>query len=238
MGALMANHQIEIDGITIEILRKPIKNMHLRIYPPDGQVRVSAPLRLNLQRIYQQLEAKREWIHRQRARLLTQAPTAVPTMQAGEHHYFLGQMYRLTVVESTKSPQLTLTDNVLLLSAKPQISTMAKLACLKQWYQVQMHALIPALIEKWQPVIGVTVNSWGTKTMKTRWGSCNTRTRHICLNLVLIKKPLICLEYVMVHEMVHLLEASHNARFYRFMDHFMPQWRCYQQLLKNNVHPI
>ncbi len=228
---MMANLQIEIDGITIEILRKPIKNMNLRIYPPDGLVRVSAPLKLSLQQIRHQLEAKREWLHTQRARLQAQPVISAPLMQNGESHYFLGKAYTLNVVESSKPAQLKLKDNILLLSAKLHTTEVTKLACLKRWYQVQMQALIPHLIDKWEPVIGVTVKTWGIKTMKTRWGSCNTRAHRIWLNLSLIQKPIVCLEYVLVHEMVHLLEASHNARFYQLMDQFMPQWRTHQQLL-------
>ncbi len=227
----MANNHIEIDGITIEILRKSIKNMHLRIYPPDGQVRVSAPLKLSLQHIRHQLETKREWLHTQRARLQAMPVLSEPTMQTGEAHYFLGQAYPLTVIESPLSPQIILKDNRLLLSMKPHATPIEKQAFLKQWYQAQMQSLVPELIKKWQPLMGVRVESWGAKTMKTRWGSCNTRTRRIWLNLILIQKSIVCLEYVLIHEMVHLLEASHNARFYQFMDKFMPEWRTHQKAL-------
>ena len=229
---IMTKLQIEIDGITIDILRKPIKNMHLRIYPPDGQVRVSAPLRLSLQHIRDQLESKREWLHTQRARLQALPVKSEPTMQTGESHYFLGQAYPLTVVDHPAPPKIVLKDNILLLSARPLSTSIEKQLVLKQWYKTQMQSLVPSLIEKWQPLMDVTVEAWGAKTMKTRWGSCNTRTRHIWLNLVLIQKPIICLEYVLIHEMIHLIEASHNTRFYQLMDKFMPEWRIYQKELR------
>lgn len=228
---MMPDSHIEIDGIPIKIVRKPIKNMHLRIYPPDGRVQISAPLRLNIKHIYQQVEAKREWLHTQRARLQTLPTQPELTMQTGECHYFLGQAYTLTVFETSTPSRLLLKDNSLLLSAKPNASLLEKQLLLKKWYQAQMQSLVPELIKKWQPIIGVSVAEWGTKVMKTRWGSCNIRRRRIWLNLTLMKKPQVCLEYVLVHEMVHLLEASHNARFYQLMDTFMPEWRCHQKAL-------
>lgn len=228
---MMPDSHIEIDGISIKIVRKPIKNMHLRIYPPDGRVQISAPLRLNIKHIYQQVEAKREWLHTQRARLQALPAQPALTMQTGECHYFLGQCYTLTVLETSTPSSLLLKDNRLILTAKPNASLVEKQLLLKKWYQAQMQSFVPELIKKWQPIIGVSVAEWGTKVMKTRWGSCNIRTRRIWLNLTLMKKPLVCLEYVLVHEMVHLLEASHNARFYQLMDTFMPEWRYHQKAL-------
>ena len=227
----MTHHQIEVDGITIEILRKPIKNMHLRIYPPDGRVQISAPLKLSLKTIRQQLEMKLEWLHKHRARLQAQPITPEPTIQTGEFHHFLGRTYTLNVIDSPRLAKISLKDDILLLSIKPHSTVVEKKALLTQWYRSQMQSLVPLLIAKWQPLIGVSVASWGTKIMKTRWGSCNIRTRRIWLNLGLIKKPIACLEYVLVHEMVHLLEASHNARFHQLMDTFMPEWRDHKKLL-------
>lgn len=227
----MADDRIDIDGISIEILRKPIKNMHLRIYPPDGQVRVSAPLRLSIRQIRNQLEAKREWIHKQRTRVQQLPDIVAPTLATGESHYFLGRAYMLTIVESVRPTLVTIKNNLLLINIKPNATAIEKRAFLNQWYKTQMLSLLPDLIRKWQPVIGVEVATWGVRTMKTRWGSCNIRTRRIWLNLALIKKPILCLEYVLVHEMVHLHEPSHNARFYQLMDKFMPEWRTHQKAL-------
>lgn len=221
----MLNYHVEIDGLTIEIIRKPIKNMHLRIYPPDGQVRVTAPLRLSEKHIRSQIEAKLGWLHKQRARVRAFPAPTESTMQTGECHYFLGQACHLIVLEGSSRPMVTFNGQSLLLQTRANSTTARKLAHLNRWYHVQMQVLLPDLINKWQSVIGVKVASWGIKIMKSRWGYCNTCTQHICLNLNLIKKPISCLEYVLVHEMIHLLEASHNARFYQLMDYFMPQWR-------------
>ena len=227
----MIRQQIEIDGITIEIHRKAIKNMHLRIYPPDGRVQVSAPLRLSLKHIRNLLIEKRDWLHAQRTRLQSLPVVAAPTLSTGEQHYFLGQTYPLTLINNQGPPSVTFINNVLILNSKKDATPIEKMALLKRWYQLQMYSLIPDLIKKWQPIMGVSVADWGVKSMKTRWGSCNTRARRIWLNLVLIEKPILCLEYVLVHEMVHLLEASHNARFYQLMDRFMPEWRIHQKVL-------
>lgn len=227
----MAEHHIEIDGISITVIRKPIKNMNLRIYPPDGRVQISAPLRLNIKQIHKWVETKREWLHTQRAKLQDKPVPSEPTMEKGEQHYFLGQPYTLTLVDPSFSPLVVLKDNQLLLSIKENATALEKHIYLKKWYLAQMKSIVPELIKKWQPIIGVQVVEWGAKTMKTRWGSCNVRTRRIWLNLVLIQKPILCLEYVLVHEMVHLLEASHNARFYQLMDKFMPDWRSHKTAL-------
>ena len=224
---------IEIDGIPIEILRKPIKNMHLRIYPPDGRVCVSAPLRLSLTHIYKQIETKRAWLHTQRAKLQALPAPIEPQLQNGECHYFLGQPYTLSLDEYQGVACVQLQGNQLQLCASPNSTPQQKLGILKKWHQTQMQLLIPALIEKWQPLMGVTVAAWGSKTMKTRWGSCNVRTHRIWLNLILITKPEKCLEYVLIHEMVHLLEASHNQRFHQLMDNFMPDWRVHKIALNS-----
>ena len=227
----MANLQIELDGIVIQIMRKPIKHMHVRIYPPEGDVRVSAPLRLSRNHILAQLEERRTWIHTQRAKFRKQPVKPKQTLESGEEHFFLGNSYRLFLRHSLNPATPIIEDNQLILSAKPEASLLEKQLILKQWHQQEMRALVPGLIQKWQAVIGVTASSWGARTMKSRWGSCNIRTRKISLNLILIQKPIECLEYVIVHELVHLLEASHNARFHQFMDRFMPDWKRHKQRL-------
>lgn len=222
---IVMKNYLEIDGITIEILRKPIKNLHLRIYPPEGQVRVSAPLKLSMQKIRCAIEAKRAWIHQQRARVQARPINRELRWETGESHDFLGQAYELQVIENTTLSQVVLQDNLLQLWVKTNTTRADKEALVQAWYRAQMASLVPDLIKKWQPIINVTVAQWGIKIMKTRWGSCNVRTHRIWLNLALIKKPISCLESVLVHEMVHLLEPSHNRRFYALMDEFMPTWR-------------
>ena len=231
----MIKNQLEIDGIVVEILRKPIKNMHLRIYPPDGQVRVSAPLRLHLDLIRKQLEARRDWIHAQRTRLRNQITQQATMIETGERLYFLGQAYSLHIHETTKVMKVALEGEFIHCYVKAKASQIEKEKLIHDWYRQQMKVLIPTLLQKWETIIGVQVSGWGIKQMKTRWGSCNTRVGRIWLNLNLIKKPLVCLEYVLVHELVHLLEIHHNKRFYAFMDQFLPQWKDHQFLLEGRA---
>ncbi|WED42533.1 M48 family metallopeptidase [Legionella cardiaca] len=224
----MVKHKLEIDGILVEILRKPIKNMHLRVYPPDGQVKVSAPIRFRLETIRQQLETKLDWIHAQRKRLKTQ-PLLLKT---GEICHFLGNAYTLLVVEGTSRASVSIEKHVIRCHIKENSTFEERNQLLQAWYRQEMKKLLPPLISKWEPIINVRVYAWGIKTMKTRWGSCNIRAHRIWLNLRLMKKPLSCLEYVLVHEMIHLLEANHNKQFYSLMDKFLPDWRQQQNLLE------
>jgi predicted metal-dependent hydrolase len=228
----MALYHLDLDGVMIEISRKPIKNIHLRIYPPDGQVKVSAPLRLPMDFLHKHLEEKRDWIHAQRARFKAISRPAPLAFESGEQHFYLGKPYTLILHPSQKRMNIILEGESLHCYLKPDLSPLEREQCINSWLRQQMKALLPPLIAKWQPIIGVKITNWGIKIMKTRWGSCNPAKRRIWLNLNLIKKPLICLEYVLVHEMVHLLEASHNKRFYAFMDQFLPQWRAIQNQLE------
>lgn len=227
----MVKQEIEIDGIVVEILRKPIKNLHLRVYPPNGQVKVSAPMRFHLEAIRQQLEAKLSWIHHQRKRLSIQ----LPSFTSGELSYFLGKAYTLLVIESNSRPHIQLEENIIYCHIKPESTLIEKEQLFQHWYRQQMKQLLPPLISKWEPIIGVKVHHWGIKIMKTRWGSCNIHAHRIWLNLNLIKKPLSCLEYVLVHELIHLLEAGHNKRFYALMDKFLPDWRHREMVLENKI---
>lgn len=227
----MTTYHLDLDGIVIEVQRKRVKNITLRIYPPDGQVRMSVPLRLSMRQIRSQIEIKREWIQQQQQRIQALPIHKEPSMQTGECHDFLGQSYILNITETTTRPRVELHGNILNMTIKPQATDLEKRTLLETWYRAQMTAMLPDLIKKWQAIIGVEVAQWGIKAMKTRWGSCNTRAHRIWLNLALIKKPISSLESVIVHELVHLLEASHNARFYALMDQFMPDWRIAKQAL-------
>ncbi|KTD22097.1 zinc metalloprotease [Legionella lansingensis] len=224
----MTKHELEIDGIFIEIQRKAIKNMHLRVYPPNGQVKVSAPFKFHLDDIRQQLEARLPWIHQQRKRLTTHQPQ---TFTTDETLNFMGQPLRLLVHETTKRSRILVDGEFIHLQMKTNGTIKEKQQLLQNWYRQQMKIILPDMIKKWESILNVAVNRWGIKIMKTRWGSCNIRSRRIWLNLSLITKPLSCLEYVLVHEMIHLLETNHTKRFYALMDKFLPEWRVQQSLL-------
>ncbi len=223
---------IELDGIPIEIIRKPIKNMNLRIYPPDGLVKVSAPLKFSERVIRQTLEQKKSWIHEQRERIRSRATPECSALETGATIAFMGKNYLLIIEEHQGPTQVIIQDTLIHCYTRPNSSQAQRQNIIDNWYKRQMESILPALIQHWETIVGVKVAQWGIKKMKSRWGSCNTQVARICLNLNLIKKNQLCLEYVLVHELVHLLEPSHNQRFYRLMSTFMPQWRDYEYLLE------
>ncbi len=226
---------IEIDGIPIEVVKKPIKNINLRIYPPDGLVKLSAPINISDRFIRQHLLEKSEWIRSQRERIRKNSSFKEELLQTGASIAFKGKNYLLIIEEHHGPCHIEIKDELLHCYTAPGLSQERIKMSIELWYRYEMTMLIPDLIKHWQKIIGVHVAEWGIKKMKTRWGSCNTRARRIWLNLNLIKKPLVCLEYVLVHELVHLLEASHNHRFYALMTQFMPQWREHQYLLEGKI---
>ena len=197
-------------------------------------VKVSAPLRLSDRRIRQQLQEKSGWIRAQRERIQQQPLSVEEPLQSGTSIVYQGKNYLVLVTEHHGPSQLKINGTLLHCYIKENTSDSEKNALLERWYRRQMESLLPELIVHWSAIIGVEVKEWGIKKMKTRWGSCNTRAHRIWLNLNLIKKPQICLEYVLVHELVHLLEASHNQRFYQLMTQFMPRWREYQKVLEGH----
>jgi len=206
--------------------------MNLRIYPPDGSVKVSAPLKYSERLIRQTLHDKRAWIHHQRERILSRCVSESTRIETGTTVPFLGKNYLLIVEEHHGPAQIKINDELIYCYIHPESSQMQRLSLINHWYKRQMQALLPDLIRHWETIINVKVAQWGIKQMKTRWGSCNTQAARIWLNLNLIKKHQDCIEYVLVHELVHLLEPSHNKRFYGLMSQFMPQWREHQFLLE------
>ncbi len=222
---------IEMNGLAIEVIKKPIKNMHLRIYPPDGTVKVSAPFHFKEKTIISFLQKHRFWIETQRQRITQCTPVKEESFRTGSVIPFKGKSYTLIIQEHHGPSHVECQDHSLY-AYLPHDFNLAQIEMLlEHWYKTEMQALLPSLINYWESVIRVKVKEWGIKKMKTRWGSCNTRAQRIWLNLNLIKKPTVCLEYVLVHELVHLLEASHNQRFYHLMNQFMPEWREYEYLL-------
>lgn len=226
---------IEMDSISIEITRKSIKRMNLRVYPPDGSVKVSAPLSFSEKLIRQHLQNKIPWIITVRERFQKTASPKDELLETGKDFEFMGKRYGLIIEEHNGPSMIKIQDQYLYCYTQPKASQAQLKLQFEQWLRREMSALLPELFNKWQAIIGVKVNEWGIKKMKTRWGSCNTRVGRIWLNLSLMQKPSICLEYVVVHELVHLLEASHNSRFHAFMTHFMPEWKQHKKLLEGKL---
>ena len=216
---------MKVGDISVEVVRKRIKNLHLAVYPPDGRVRVSAPMRLDDDAVRAAVISRLAWIRRKRREFARQPRQSRREFISGESHYFEDRRYRLDVVESTGPTCIRLRNNAWLeMRVRPATGRDAREAMLYRWYRTRLRERSPAIIAEWEPRIGVQVTDWRIRRMKTRWGTCNTAARRIWLNSELAKKPLTCLEYVVVHEMAHLVEPSHNERFREVMDRAMPNW--------------
>jgi hypothetical protein len=226
-----------IDDLQIELIRKNIRSLRLTVYAPDGKVRVAAPLRMPASTIEEFVVARRGWIQKHQAKFAAREQPVALAYVSGETHFYQGKGYVLQVLPTLGRARVVLREELGQLELHlPADSTAAQRAqLLTAWYRARLKAQLPDLLIKWEPIVGRQATSWGVKQMKTRWGTCNIRARRIWLNLELIKRPLPCLEYVVVHELVHLHERLHNARFWGLMDQFMPEWRKHREELKKTA---
>jgi hypothetical protein len=217
--------EIELGDILVHVSQKDIKNVHLSVNPPDGKIRVSAPLHMNLDTIRAFVISKLEWIKRSQNKLRAQERETQREYIDRESHQVWGEHYLLQIIELEAAPRVAVKCGSLVLQVRPGTATAKRQAVVDQWYRNQIKDAVPALIQKWTPLMGVNVKKVFVQQMKTRWGSCNSTAGNIRFNSELAKKPPEYLEYVVVHEMVHLLEPTHNQRFTTLMDRFMPVWR-------------
>ena len=222
---------IELGDLSVEVIKKDIRNVHLSVYPPAGRVRISAPLRMDKDTIRVFAIAKLGWIRKQQRKLREQERESERESSNRESHYVWGKRYLLRVVEKDAAPSVELKHSMLVLNVRPKASDAKKQEVLERWYRDQIKKNVPRLIAKWEPLIGVNVRNFYVKRMKTKWGSCSASAGTIRLNSELAKKPRECLEYIVVHEMVHLLERTHNRRFMSLMEQFMPRWQSHRDLL-------
>ena len=232
MTTKVRGHYIEVGGTPVEVIRKDIKNLHVGVYPPGGRVRVAAPLRLDDDALRMAVTSRLGWIRRKQAEFERQDRQSKRDLVTGESHYFEGRRYRLDVIEDEGRPSVRLVNNTRMeLRVRPSADRGARETVLDQWYRRQIRDKLPALLEKWEPKVGVRVAEVRIRRMKTRWGTCNRDAYRIWLNLELVKKLTSCLEYIVVHEMIHLIEGSHSERFRNLTDRLMPQWRTYRDQL-------
>lgn len=227
----MSTQQINIGGISVDVEFKDIKNVHLSVYPPTGGVRIAAPARMNLDTIRLYAIAKLGWIKKQQAKLQGQQRETPREYLDRESHYVWGKRYLLKLIEADQIPSVELKHNQMVLTVRTGAGREKKEDVVAAWYREQLRIVMSPLIAKWEALISVKANRIFVQRMKTKWGSCNPRRRSIRLNSELARKPRECLEYVIVHELAHLLEPSHNARFVSLMDKFMPQWRQHRDEL-------
>lgn len=231
------SREIVVGGLPVQIVRKAIKNLHLGVYPPNGRVRVAAPLAVSDHAVRLAVVGKLGWIKRQRARFADQPRQSKRELVSGETHYFLGRRYRLRVVEDPGPGHVMLRSRTTLeLWIRPGSNASAREQVLQRWYRDRLRELVPPLLAKWEPILGAHPADWRIRKMKTKWGTCSVDARRIWLNLELAKKPARCLEYLVVHELVHLVERRHNDSFTHMMDQHLPLWRQHRQEL--NSAPI
>ena len=218
--------KITVSNITIDVIRKDIKNIHLAVYPPTGRVRIAAPLSVNDDAIRLFAISKLGWIKRHQREFDAQERISPREYKQRESHYFQGRRYLMKIIEKDEPPKVILrTRTYIELYVRPNTSFEKRQEVITEWYRVELKKLIPGIIEKWEKSLNVTIDEWQVKQMKTNWGTCNIEKKRILINLELAKKPLHCLEYVILHEMVHLLERHHNERFLYYMDTFLPNWK-------------
>ena len=223
--------EINLGEIAVDVVHKDIKNIHLSVYPPAGKVRISAPLRMDIDTIRVFAITKLGWIKSQQRKLVEQARETPREYLDRESHYVWGKRYLMKVIEQDAAPRVELKHSAMLLYVRPSTCDIRKQEILDGWYREQLKAVVAALIVKWEPLMRVKVQKFFVQTMKTKWGSCSPASSSIRLNTDLAKKPPECLEYIVVHEMTHLLEPTHNNRFISLMDQFMPKWRFYKEEL-------
>lgn len=232
------SRSITVSGLIVEVVRKPIKNLHLGVYPPQGRVRVAVPLSVDDEAVRLAVVGKLGWIKRQREKFQAQPRQSQRCMVSGESHYFMGQRYRLRVHETTGAIRIALRGKASMdLFVRPDTTVERREQVLYDFYRAELKRLLPVLLEKWQPKLGVEARSWGIKRMKTKWGTCNIEARRIWLNLELAKKPVQCLEYILVHELAHLHERQHNERFVSLLDQHLPQWKLLREQLNSSYLP-
>lgn len=228
---------MQVRGLKVQVVRKAIKNLHLGVYPPNGRVRVAAPMTVSNDAVRLAVIGKLGWIGRQRRRFLAQPRQSKRELVSGESHYFMGRRYRLRVVEfeGAAAQRVRLRPGIIELHVRTGALRSSREAVLDAWHREKLREVAGALMEKWQRKLGVEAD-WNIKRMKTKWGACNPASRRVWLNLELVRSPPACLEYIVVHELVHLMARRHDERFFALMDRHLPNWRARRELL--NAVPL
>jgi predicted metal-dependent hydrolase len=223
--------QINLGDIAVDVILKDIKNVHLSVYPPTGRVRISAPKRVSIDTIRVFAISKLDWIKQQQTKLREQERETPRDYVDRESHYVWGKRYLLALSEGDGPPSVELKHGHMLLRVRPRTDEDKRGVLVAEWYRERLKEAVLPLLARWQPLLDVRVERFFVQRMKTKWGSCHHKARTIRLNAELAKKPAECLEYIVVHELVHLLEPTHNARFVALMDRFMPKWQFHREVL-------
>ena len=223
--------QLELGDIAVDVVLKDIKNVHLSVHPPTGRVRIAAPERMTMETIRLFAISKLGWIKAQQRKLRQQDRETPREYLERECHYVWGNRYLLSVFEVDEPPSIELKHDRIVLRVRPESAGAKRRQIVEDWYREQVKGATADLITKWEPKIGINIAGFYVRRMKTRWGSCNSQAQTIRLNTDLAKKPPECLEYIVVHEMIHILEPTHNERFQAFMNRIIPDWEHRRQVL-------
>lgn len=223
--------RMKLGNLEIEIIVKDIKNVHLSVHPPAGHVRMAVPRRIKREQIRLFAISKLDWIRAQQKRLRAQEREPAREYLERESHWLWGKRYLLVLKPATERARVEQKHRTLTLHIRSRASQAARAEIIQAWYREQLKAAVSPLIARWEPRLGVEVNRFFVQRMKTKWGSANQYARTIRLNTELAKKPPECLEYLVVHELAHLIEPTHNARFVALMDRHLPRWRVHREAL-------
>lgn len=226
---------INVSDIEIQINRKDIKNLHVGVYPPYGKVRVASPLHIDDEAVRLAIISRLSWIKKQKKSFEEQPRQSKREMVSGESHYFLGKRYLLNVIHENSKHKIIQNHSKLELYVRDNTSVENKQKVLNEWYRQELKKEVSKLIPKCEKLIGVNIESYAIKKMRTKWGSCNIENKKILLNLELAKKSIECIEYIIIHELVHLLERHHNENFKNLMDKFSPNWRERRDALNSGI---
>lgn len=225
--------ELKIGSLDIEVHQKDVKNLNITVHPPMGDVRVSVPLNMSETALRMAIIARIPWIKKQQEAFNSQRRQSMREMLAGESHYLWGRHYRLNVIEKYGKHYVKKNGQWLHLHVCPNTNTDNKRKAIECFYREELKAALDTLLIEWQKRMGVRISGYGIRKMKTKWGSCNTDASRTLFNLELAKKPYECLEYIVVHELVHLLVRTHNDEFMAYMDHYLPDWKQRKALLKD-----
>lgn len=227
--------QVVVSNISVEVIRKNIKNMHLAVLPPDGRVRVSAPTQLTDEAITMFVRTKLGWIKKQQEKFQQQPRQSERQYVSGETLYVWGKQYFLQVEYSYKGNALTLSGDKAILTVRKESSPKQRGSFVNEWYRSLLKQEVAKYLPKWEKTTGLYCDSWQSKYMTTKWGTCNPTSKKIWLNIQLAKKPIECLEYVILHELAHLKVHNHGPEFTAILDQYMPYWRDHRRRLNDST---
>jgi predicted metal-dependent hydrolase len=227
---------LRVGGMEVLVVRKPVKNLHLSLLPPDGRIRVTSPTAMKDDAIRTLIATRLPWIRKHQRQFEGQERQGKREYISGESHYLFGQRFLLDLVHEEAVPLVSFKGKKkIVLQVRPKATVAKKAEVLNEWYRKQLEEVLTGYVSKWEKKIGVKTTSWNIRKMKTRWGTCNHKTGHVWFNLELAKKPLSTIEYVVVHELLHLIEKTHNDRFVKLLDRHMPKWRSEKNLLNRFI---